>query len=410
MHVAIDLSALMPQPSGVDNYLIELVTHLGKIDTESRYSLFLNQEDGDLFAGRLPPNFHVRAWCRRPRPLRLLFQQAILPAACRAHRADVLHSPSFLMPWWRGPSRHLLTVHDATFFSMPEMHSALRASKAFRLAVSTSIRRAGMINVPSKATRADLMRFFPSLRRSKIRVTPYGVARAFSPAPEAEIAENRKRMGLPPRYILAVGTLEPRKNLERLVESYRRLVRSASIPEHLVIAGRPGWSYERLLELITDPELDGRVHVRGFVAHEDLPWLYRGARLFAYPSLGEGFGFPPLEAMACGVPVLSAPNSALAETLTGAAELVSPTDVPALEDGMRRLLDDDALRSRRIEQGIRRAAAYRWEQTARAVQACYRELAASPDLPRTAARAEDEPDQRSRGAAVDEHSDHRQAQ
>jgi glycosyltransferase involved in cell wall biosynthesis len=410
VHVAIDLSALMPQPSGVDNYLTELVTHLGSIDAEGRYSLFVNHEDRDLFAGVLPPNFRVHAWCRRPRPVRLLFQQAMLPGACRAIGADVLHSPSFLMPWWRGRSRHLLTVHDATFFSMPEMHSSLRGSAAFRSAVSTSIRRADMINVPSNATRMDLMRFFPNLRPSDIRVTPYGVARSFSPAAEDEILENRRRIGLPPRYILAVGTLEPRKNLERLVESYRRLIQSANIPEHLVIAGQPGWRYERLLELLAHPELDGRVHLRGFVAHQDLPWLYRGARLFAYPSLGEGFGFPPLEAMACGVPVLSAPNSALAETLTGAAELVSPTDITALEDGMRRLLTDEALRSRRREQGIRRAAGYRWEQTARAVRACYRELASSPYPPRTVTRSKKESDERSGGAAVHEHSDHRQAQ
>lgn len=410
MHVAIDLTALMPRPSGVDNYLRELVTHLGQIDTENRYTVFLNLEDRDLFVRRLPDNFHIHAWCLRPRPVRLLFQQVMLPIACQIIRADVLHSPSFLMPWWRGRPRHLLTVHDATLFSMPEMHSSLRASSAFRSAVATSIRRAGMINVPSQATREDLLELFPNLFRSNIRVTPFGVAPSFTRATESEIIENSKRMRLPEKYILFVGTIEPRKNLERLVESYRRLVQAGGVTEHLLLAGRLGWGYERLLKQLAQPELQGRVHFRGFVPHEDLPWLYRGARLFVYPSLCEGFGFPPLEAMACGVPVISAPNSSLAENLRGAAELVSPTDVAALEAGMWRLLTNEGLRAQRIEQGIRRAAEFRWEQTARAVQSCYRELASSAYLPRTVPRSQDETNERPRRAALHQHSDHRQAQ
>ena len=176
---------------------------------------------------------------------------------------------------------------------------------------------------------------------------------------------------LPQPYILYVGTLEPRKNLPALIESYRRLVEAGAIKEHLVLAGKLGWGYEALLQQLHEPALRGKVHLAGYVDQKDLPAVYAGARLFVYPSLHEGFGFPPIEAMACGVPVISTLSSSLVENLEGAAELVTPNDITALADAIRRLLTDDALRATRRTQGLKRASRYRWDQTAKQTLASY---------------------------------------
>jgi glycosyltransferase involved in cell wall biosynthesis len=377
MKVAIDLTALLPQPSGVDKYLLQFVRHLGQIDAENQYTIFLNYEDRRVLHGQLPANFRPRPWCFRPRAGRLLFQQVALPAACASMDADVVHSPSFLMPYWRGKQRHLLTVHDLSFFSMPEVHSALHRSHIFRRALLGSILRAHLIQVPSESTRRDLLARVPQVPPERVRVIPYGVDACFHAAPADQVRREVRRLELPDAYILFVGNIEPRKNLPLLVESYVQLVADGAISEHLVIAGKRRWGAERILRRLNRPELRGRVHLPGYVSREDLPWVYRGARLFVYPSLFEGFGFPPLEAMACGVPTIATQSSSLEENLRGAAELVPPGDAAALTAAMRRLLCDEDLREQRKKMGLERAAAFRWEQTAREILDCYRQLAAT---------------------------------
>ncbi|MEQ1628181.1 MAG: glycosyltransferase family 1 protein, partial [Nitrospira sp.] len=299
------------------------------------------------------------------RPVRLLAQQVLLPAAVSGWGADVVHSPSFIMPYLRGAARHVLTVHDMTSFSHPHCHIALRRSWLYRRVVLASLRRADVVVVPSQATRQAILEFLPDLQPDRIHVTVPGIGEEFRLCDPASVREVVARLKLPQPYILYVGTLEPRKNLPALVESYRRLVEAGAIKEHLVLAGKLGWGYEALLKQIQVPALRGRVHLAGYVDQKDLPDVYAGARLFVYPSLHEGFGFPPLEAMACGVPVISTRSSSLAENLERAAELVAPDDITGLADAMQRLLTDDTLRAKRQGQGLEQARQYRWEQTAR---------------------------------------------
>jgi glycosyltransferase involved in cell wall biosynthesis len=378
IHVAIDLTPLRPEQTGVDRYLKELVIHLGMIDRRNDYTVFLNIADRHVLDGELPPNFRIRACCLRPRPVRFVFQQAVLPAACATLGVDVVHSPSFVMPYCRGRQRHLLTIHDMTFFTVPHLHSRLRRSAAFRSLIAASIRRAHMINVPSRATRDALLQWRPSLPREKVRVTEYGVSSCFRPAPAEDVIKETRRLRLPESYFLYVGTIEPRKNVKTLIDSYRRVLVADRPTAHLVLAGKPGLGYEPLMaQMAAIPELQGRVHVLGFVSEDDLPWVYRGACLFVYPSLLEGFGFPPLEAMACGVPVVSTVGSALEENLRDAAELVPPEDSVALAMAIRRLMDDHALRAQRRRLGFQCVARFRWENTARHVLACYQHLARS---------------------------------
>jgi alpha-1,3-rhamnosyl/mannosyltransferase len=368
MRVGIDVTALLPQATGVDNYLTHLVLALGRVDRVTRYTVFTNAEDRRLFAGALPPNFTIVPACLRGRPVRLVFQQALLPAAARALGLDVLHSPSFLMPLVRGRQRHLLTVYDMTMFTMPGHHTLLRRSRLFLRGVSASIRRTDLVSVPSEAVRQDLLALMPDVPPDRVRVIVPGVGEEFRPAPDGRPVRPRP-------YVLFVGTLEPRKSVETLAASYRQLVAEGDLDEELVLAGRVGWNCERLFAQLEAPELRGRVHRLGYVPQAELVRLYAGARLFVYPSLREGFGFPPLEALASGIPTITTDSSAMAENLRGAAELVPAGDVQALTAAMRRLLRDPALRTERRARGLERAARFRWEETARQTRACYEELA-----------------------------------
>ena len=376
---ALDLTALLPEVTGVDRYMIQLVLHLGKVDTRNQYRVYVNWEDRERFWGLLPGNFRVVPLSFRPRPARLLFQQVLLPIVAEYWDADVVHSPSFIMPMVRGRRRHVLTIHDMTSFTLPRHHISLRRSLAYRQLLLWSIRRAHVITVPSRSSREDVLHWVPDVPRSKVRVIPAGIGEEFRVYPHEAIRKTLERLGLPASYILYVGTLEPRKNLELLVQGYKRLVTMGKTKEQLVLAGRRGWGYDNLLKEIESPELRNRVHVVGYVDQKDLPLLYGGASLFVYPSFQEGFGFPPLEAMACGVPTISSQGSSLGENLEGAAKLVSPHDLESLVEAMHELLSSKTIRKHYQQEGLVRASNFRWEETALQTLRCYQEAALSRD-------------------------------
>lgn len=267
LHIAIDLTALLPESTGVDVALLGLVRHLSTVDSENRYTVFVNREDRARLGGLLPANLTLRSCCVRSRLVRAAFQQAWLPWELASGAYDVLHSPSFLMPLWpshakRGRTKHLLTVHDMTFFSMPQVHNRLRRSAVFRDALAASMGRADLLNVPSDAVRREVSRWAPSVPPERIRVTPWGIDRRFCPAPASEVAEHTRRLRMPHPYVLYVGTIEPRKNLPMLLEAFRRFLRSGRRTHHLVVAGASGWDAEGVYRMAASPELAGRVHFR----------------------------------------------------------------------------------------------------------------------------------------------------
>ena len=375
--IAVDLTALLPHETGVDRYMIQLVLHLGKIDQWNHYRIYVNWEDRNRLAGVLPENFRVIPLSRRSRPVRLLFQQVLLPIVAGWWDADVVHSPSFLMPMVRGRQHHILTVHDMTSFTLPNYHILLRRSLPYRQFLLWSIRRAHMITVPSGSTQEDMHHWVPDLSRTRVRVIPGGIGEEFTVYPREAIQNALERLGLPASYILYVGTIEPRKNLPILVQSYKQLVTMGKTKKHLVLVGRLGWGYDAVLKQIKSSELKHRIHMVGYVHQHDLPLVYGGATLFVYPSLQEGFGFPPLEAMACGVPTISSQTSSLKENLQGAAILVPPADLESLTEAMHQLLSDEASRDQYRQEGIARAAVFRWAETARRTLQCYQEIAGS---------------------------------
>lgn len=372
MRIIIDLTALLPEPTGVDNFLRQLVLALGRMDRQNEYRICVNYEDRDLFHNQLPDNWSVQPLCLRPRPARLLFQQALLPAMAAAQQADVVHSPSFIMPYLRAGARHVVTVHDMTSFSLPHCHIALRRSVLYRWMVLMSLQRADVVTVPSQATRQAILEILPDLPPERIHVTVPGIGEEFRPCAPTAVQETLERLKIPQPYILYVGTIEPRKNLPLLLTGYAQLLAAGAVKEHLVLAGRLGWGYDEVLKAAQSPALRQKVHFTGYLSQNDLPFVYAGARLFVFPSLQEGFGFPPLEAMACGVPVVSTLSSSLVENLDGAAELVPPDDAAKLAAAMRRMLIDDEIRAERREKGLERASRYCWDRTARETLACYR--------------------------------------
>ncbi len=378
LRIGVDLTALLPEPTGVDRYLHSLVDALAVVGSGERFVLFVNREDLETFRNH-PLADRVVSWSRRPRASRLFFHQLLLPMLAVWHRLDVLHSPSFLLPLAARRVAQVLTVYDMTSFTHPECHIPLRRSAPYRFGVRRSIARADLVTVPSGSAKEDLVRLFPAVSPAKIRVVRPGISESFRPVENGVIVETLERLGLPRGYLLFLGTLEPRKNVSRLLEAYKSLARTGDLLEDLVLVGRHGWGCSDLVEMVRRYGLGDRVHLTGYVDSADLPALLSGARALVYPSLHEGFGFPPLEAMACATPVVASRNSAMIENLEGAALLVDPLDVEELRGAIHRVLRDQRLRDELVVAGRERARRFCWGETARLTLACYREATLTSD-------------------------------
>lgn len=368
MRIAIDLTALNPKPSGIDRYLIGMVRSLARLETGAQFFIFINAEDRPLFSAphELPKNFHLLPICFRPRLVRLFFQQFLLPLLLLVLRVDVLHSPTFIMPLWRAGARHVLTIHDMSSFVLPQSHPPIRRGALYELVVSTSIRRADCVTVPSASVQRDILRFVEGVEADRVWVIPCGINRTFRPCDVTEVRTVLQRYQISQPYILFVGMLDPRKNLTTLIEAFADVIK-AGRQEQLVLAGPRGWLPNESLS----EGLRRCVHFPGYIAEEDLPFLYSGAALFVYPSLLEGFGFPPLEAMASGVPVIASDSSSLRENLLGAATLVPPHDSKQLSAAILKLLSDESARGHAITAGLERSRSFSWESFAEATFACY---------------------------------------
>lgn len=221
---ALDLTALLPEVTGVDRYMLQLVCHLGKVDQQNQYRIYVNWKDRNRLTKLLPSNFQVIPLSVRPRLGRLVFQQVVLPIVAEYWDADVVHSPSFIMPMVRGSRKHVLTVYDMTTFNLPDCHIPLRRSFAYRQLLLWSIRRANAITVPSRSSQEEIYYWVPEVPRERVRVIPGGIGEEFTVYPPETIRKALDRLALPASYILYVGTIEPRKNLHILIKSYKQLV------------------------------------------------------------------------------------------------------------------------------------------------------------------------------------------
>ena len=298
---------------------------------------------------------------------RLHWQQIQLPLRARRAGADLLHVTGFDAPYWR-PLPTVLTVHDLIGMLFPRNLPPIARFYWSRW-LPSSVRRADHIIADSEHTRQDLVCLL-HVREERITVIPLGVDRRFAPRPPETVASLRGRLGLPGRFLLYVGTLEPRKGIDTLLSAWARI--ASRLPDvDLVIAGKPGWHTDRLHLQARDLGVEPRVRWTGYVDHGDLPALYSAAEALVFPSRYEGFGLPPLEAMACGTPVITSNSSSLPEVVGDAGLLLPPDDVSALAHAIYLVMTQPALRAELRERGLRRARDFTWERTAARTRAVY---------------------------------------
>jgi glycosyltransferase involved in cell wall biosynthesis len=339
--IGVDARAAAEVPAGRGRYVREMVRGMGALGADLRF-----------YARRAWPLAGSR-WRLIGTPDPLWAAHAALVAA---RECDVLlASNTYLMTVARTPT--VPVVFD--MFGFARAHNLPASALTERLTLPIAVRRAAGFICISEATRVELEERFPATR-GRTKAIPLGAAAAFHQARPDDVAA---RHGIDSPYVLAVGTLEPRKNLIRLIEAFVSLPRSVRDGWRLVLAGARGWSNAELEALVG--RYPGDVRLLGFVPDEDLPGLYAGATMFAYPSLAEGFGLPVAEAMAAGTAVLTSDRSSLLEVAGDAALLVDPTDAEAIAAGLERLLGDCELRRELAERGRRRAASLTWERTAR---------------------------------------------
>jgi alpha-1,3-rhamnosyl/mannosyltransferase len=292
-------------------------------------------------------------------------QHLALPALAHRQRLDLLHSPYFIRPYLGLPCPSVVTIYDLIGRRLPRTLS-WRGRLLYNAAMSLSLRTADAVITISESARGDLARHYPSVS-GRVAVTPLAAGSAFRPQPEAAVTAMRSRYNLPPRYLLYLGSNKPHKNLARLLEAWEQVAPRAD-DATLLIAGHQDAKHSIVAAAPRRMLLPN-------VADDDLPGLYSGAELFVFPSLYEGFGLPPLEAMACGTPVLCANSSSLPEVVGDAALLVNPYDSGAIAAGLERLLGDAALRAELRERGLRRAAGFSWRRTAEETVRVYERVA-----------------------------------
>jgi glycosyltransferase involved in cell wall biosynthesis len=361
MRIGVDYTAAVRQGAGIGRYTRELVGALLALASPHDYVLFAAAAGLDSQPDlELGPRAHLRTVPLSDEWLARLWHRARLPIPVELAigRVDLFYSPDFVLPPTLPGARTILTVHDLSFLRYPD-HFVPKLVRYLSRVVPRSVVRADRVLADSEATRADLIRLM-DVAPEKVTVLYSGVDPRFRPQPEPGERERLvAQYGIGTRpYVLSVGTIQPRKNYLRLIRAFSQL----SDDVELLIGGGRGWLYEGVLAEAARHE---RVRMLGFVADADLPALYRGATLFAFPSLYEGFGLPVLEAMACGVPVVCSNVSSLPEVAGEAALLIDPHDEAALTEAMRRGLTDEALRAEMVTQGLERAATFTWERAAR---------------------------------------------
>lgn len=365
--IGFDATPLLGQRSGVGNYTGQLLTALLELQPEWRFLLYSNRPLSELEiqlhkARQMEGYFTQSRW---------LWLQFMLPTIIRRSQPHLCHFPNGLAPLLL-PSPFVLSIHDATLFLHRRYHPLTRLL-AIRLMLPLVARRAAAVITMSQSARTDLSRIL-RLPQDKVHVIYEAAPDHFSPLTDPVQREHlRQKYGLPEEFLLYVGTIEPRKNLPRLVNAFSRLQKQG-FPHQLIIVGPWGWAMDDFEADIKRSTSNQHVRWLGYIPAEDLPGLYSLASLFVFPSLYEGFGLPPLEAMACGTPVLTSNNSSLVEVCQDAAVLVDPYDEDAIADGLHRLLSDADLRHEFSRRGLLRAKAFSWHRAARETAAVYEKI------------------------------------
>jgi len=371
MRIGIDGIPLATQKSGIGHYTFELARSVATLIPTDRWELVApvpidlhgQQDQSDLptnlAAVHAPLNELTTRWWTIG-----------LPLYVKRNRLALFHGTNYNVPLWNlCPT--VVTIHDLSLLLHSNTHPENLVQRARRrLPVMT--RLATRIITDSESVKREICEHL-NVKPEKITSVALAPRRVFQPAAEDVARDTRRRLGVKDEFILFVGTVEPRKNLMTLVRAFEELLRNTELKPQLVIAGQRGWMNDELFALIENTALGNYILFTGYLADEDLRALYSSCRLAVYPSVYEGFGLPPLEAMACGAPVITSRIPVIIETSAQAARLVNPTDVQELTMALVELLTDAHAREQFSRAGIKRAAEYTWARTAEKTLEVYQE-------------------------------------
>ncbi len=363
--IGIDASrAVIAQRTGTEHYSASLLRALAELPEARDRAVVLYVNLTDAWEAEKSLQFALpEAWRVRAIPFPRLWTHVRLSSEMVMRRPGVLFVPSHVVPLLH-PRKTVVTVHDLGYFVYPQAHTRL---SRFYLRVSTwfSVRSAKRVIAISQATKRDLAKYY-GVPVGKIRVVYHGCDPVFKPVRDEKALEDvAARYGVGRPYCLHVGTLQPRKNLGVLVEAWRLLRERVEQPPALLLAGKRGWLYESLFEQVKRAGLDDLVKFADYVEHDDLPAFYSGALALTFPSLYEGFGLPPLEAMSCGTPVICSNATSLPEVVGDAGILLNPTDVEAWADAVQSIAENADERERLSQRGLAQARQFTWERCAR---------------------------------------------
>ena len=371
MRIGIDAHSVGTKLGGNESYAVNLIEALAQIDSVNHYTIYVTTSEArDRFTDRWS-NFKVRSTLPHTPLIRIPIS---LSAELRKHPVDVLHVQFTAPPFC--PCPVVVSIHDLSFEHLPETFKR-RSRTQLRLTVRHSARRATRILSLSEHTRRDIIETY-RIDAEKVSAIPLAAAEHFGPVNDnRELQRVRHNYGIAGDYILCVGSIQPRKNLARLIRAYALLRGNSSADKlpKLVLVGKCAWLYDETLRTLEKAGVKDTVVVTGYVPESDLPALYSGALCFVYPSYFEGFGLPPLEAMKCGAPVIVGDRTSLPEVVGDAALSVDPFDIEAIAAAITRLVNNSTLRHELSVRGQERARMFSWQHTARETLKVYTEVA-----------------------------------
>jgi glycosyltransferase involved in cell wall biosynthesis len=367
VRIAIDARKL--RDYGIGTYVRNLLRHLSRIDKTTEYVVLCRDWDLELL-NQLCPNFRPVA---ESSPGYSIREQITVPRDLRRERADLFHAPHYVLPPLT-PCKAVVTIHDCIHLRFPQYLPSRLGYTYARGSLWMATHRSNRIMTVSEASKRDILEYY-RVPSNKIDVIYNGIDERFSQTPaEEDVVRVRERYQLDDPFVLYAGNVKPHKNIERLIEAFYMLRRGEFENVKLVIIGDEVSKYAALRHAVHRHKLHKHVRFLGFVPHRTLAVLYRLAAVFVFPSLYEGFGLPPLEAMASGTPVITSNVSSLPEVCGDAAFLIDPLETEAIADAMRRVLTDEKLRTELRQRGLERAKHFSWEQSIARVRQIYTEV------------------------------------
>jgi glycosyltransferase involved in cell wall biosynthesis len=373
MRVALDGFPLSAPKTGVGHYTFELTRTLAEISPEDTFELISPFPFTDTVIAELNNTSLPNLILNNPKAstFRRRWWAIGLPLFLRQNSFDVFHGTNYEVPLW-SRKRNVLTIHDLSLQLHPQFHEDKLVRRA-RRRLPLMIRSAAVIIAVSESMKREICEHL-KVKPERVVVTPEAPRKTFRPLAASETLAIRQRLGIGQDFILSVGTIEPRKNLLTLARALDRILRTTSLTPQLVIAGGKGWLMDNFYSFIKSRGIEDNVRLIGYTSDHDLRALYSSCRVCVYPSLYEGFGLPPLEAMACGAPLITSQIPAITETVGRSALLIDPLNVEELADSIVKLWNDQGERNRLSQAGRERAAQFTWEQTARLTLEAYRGL------------------------------------